>query len=793
MPGFEEHSLELIDLPLVLESLAGMTQTHAGRRAARRLRPLESPAAARRRLVLIVEIQQRLELGDPLPLSGLEDLTPLLKRLGSPLSSLPRTELWQLYYLTLIVAGLRGLELEEEFYPGLRAFLDGLRDLDDLRERFEAVFSPQGEIRDDASPELRRLLRERKSLDERLRDRLERLLGKAAEDGAVHERLVTRRDGRFVLPVLRDFRGSMPGIVHGQSKSGTTLYVEPLELVDANNELAALGYAVEAEIARILAELSSEAARRRESLAHDYRLVGELDLLQACARLARRLQARPVELTADGATLLRAARHPVLLLNRGDSASVVPIDIELGGEYQVLLITGPNAGGKTVALKTLGLLTVLAQCGLPLPVDDGSRVAWRDSLLADIGDEQSVAGDLSTFSYHVRRLGEILTAVDQSGGAVLVLLDEIGTGTDPDQGAALAMATLERLRSAGAWVLATSHYDSLKGFVYGAEGMENAAVDFDPHTLEPLYRLSTGTPGASNTLAMARNLGLDADLVEKAHEFLDDEYLRLDRLVEELEEERRRRREAERARRESIEELIRVRRETADRVAEIEAGKTEKLLRIKRELQNELELAEAETAAAAERLRKTERAPTDAGLSAARNRLKRQREELRNLEKPPPRPEKPVRQPDREMRVGDRVRLEGAKNAADLLELHADEAVIALGAMKMTVPRDKLTPVAERGTQPDASLDNLSLADRHVGPELMLRGMRVEEALEKLDKYLDDAALSGHTTVRIVHGKGTGALRFAVLEFLEGHRHVEAVTTPEHRFGGTGVTEVTLC
>ncbi|MBD3400751.1 MAG: endonuclease MutS2 [Candidatus Coatesbacteria bacterium] len=790
---FDEHSLELIDLPPVLERLAGQARTVSGKRRAHGLRPLAEPAAARRRMELIAELQVRLGQGETPPLERLEDLEPVFKRLDSPRLSLERADLWALHLLVVVVGGLTAVEPDGEVFPRLCAFLERLESLTGLRERFLAIFDERGEVRDDASAELHRLRSRLEDRRRRLQSRLTGLLDSAAAAGAVSEELITRREGRFVIPLLRDFRGRVPGIVHGQSKSGATLYVEPLEVVEANNELAALGYEIAAEIQRLLAELTEHARRRLPALRRDYDLVGELDLLTAAARLVRRLEARPCELTTTGHTRLIQARHPLLVLNRERIDEVVPIDLELGEPHQVLLITGPNAGGKTVALKTVGLLTVLAQCGLPIPVGEGSSIGWRQTVLADIGDEQSVAGDLSTFSYHVRRLGEILEAV---GERALVLLDEIGTGTDPDQGAALAMATLEKLRSHGAWVVATSHYDSLKGFVYGSPGMENAAVAFDPQTLEPLYRLTTGTPGTSNTLAMARNLGLNAELVAEAEGYLDDDYLRLDRLIEELESERKLRRDAERGRREALEELIRVRRDAARRVTAIEAGRTEKLQRLKQELQEELKLAEAETAAAARRLRDEKSAPTDAGLSKPRRRLQRQRERLaRELQERPgaaaAEPQSEGQKPA-ELAVGQRVRLDGATTAADLLELKGDEAVIAMGAVRMTVPVTKLTPTADGAPRRSGALDNVEVADRDVSHELNLRGMRVEEALEVLDKYLDDAALAGHERVRIIHGKGTGALRFAVLDFLRGHRHVAAFSTPEPQFGGTGVTEAEL-
>jgi DNA mismatch repair protein MutS2 len=780
--AFEEYSLHLLDFPLVLRELAGMTQTHAGGELALALRPTDVLGEVREGLALAEEARRLLATDSPLPIGRHEDLRPVFRELATPGATLASGALLELYFLAVVVEGLRKRRPDRERYPGLAAIVGGLVPLDDLRDAVGGVLEEDGTVRPDASPLLKRLTRDGERLRKKINDRLQAMITSPGLDDALGERVVTQRDGRFVIPVLRDFRGRVAGIVHDQSKTGTTLYVEPLTIVEENNELAALRHAEREEVARLLAELSELARADLDSLETDYGLVAGLDLIQAKGRLALRLKGAVPEL-GEGATRLLAARHPVLLLNH-PAEEVVPVDLELGGGYDTLLITGPNAGGKTVALKTLGLLTVMVQCGLPVPVSPDSTVGLRASVLADIGDEQSVEGDLSTFSYHVKRLGEIFKTV---GPGSLVLLDEIGTGTDPDQGAALAMAVLTRLQKVGAWVVATSHYDSLKGFVYGAGRMENAQVAFDPETLEPLYRVSVGTPGASNTLQMARRLGLDAGLVSEAEGYLDEEYLRLDRLIAQLEDERLRRGVAEEDNVRLGEELERLRRETAERIALVEGGKTAELQSLRRELEEELARVERETEEAARRLRERGDAPTDAGLSRSRERLKRQREKLgrRFIEEPSP-------VSAEGLAVGDRVRLEGTRTASDLLEIQGDRAVIAMGAVRMTVPLHRLTKVADRRPVGSARPGDVEVAEKHASHELVLVGRRVEEALEMLDKYLDDAALTGHSKVRVIHGRGTGALRFAVLDFLKDHRHVRGFAAAEPELGGIGVTEVEL-
>ncbi|HUT99317.1 MAG TPA: endonuclease MutS2 [bacterium] len=779
---FEEFSENLLDFPKILRELGGGTQTHAGRELALALSPTAALFEVREGLALADEARRLLATDSPLPIGRHEDLRPAFRSLAPPGATLEAGALLELYFLAVVVGGLRQKRPDDAIYPGLAAIVADILPLDDLRDAIGGVLEEDGSVKPDASPLLKRLSRDMERLRRRINDRLLEMIASPGLGDSLGERVVTQRDGRFVIPILRDFRGRVAGIVHDQSKSGTTLYVEPLAVVEENNELAALHRAEREEIARLFGELSELARSRLDAIELDYGLVARLDLAQAKGRLALKLGGAVPELTEDGPTRLLAARHPVLLLHH-PADEVVPVDLELGGDYDVLLITGPNAGGKTVALKTLGLLTVMVQSGLPIPVSPDSTVGIRASVLADIGDEQSVEGDLSTFSYHVKRLGEIFSAV---GRGSLVLLDEIGTGTDPDQGAALAMAVLTRLQSAGAWVVATSHYDSLKGFVYGAERMENAQVAFDPETLAPLYRVSIGSPGASNTLQMARRLGLDGGLVREAEGYLDEEYLRLDRLIAELEDERRRRGDAEVDNQHLRDELERVRRETAERIALIEGGKTAELEAIRRSLEEELARVEHETEEAARRLRERGQAPTDAGLSRPRERLKRQRDELKRRFTAEDRAPTDTG----EIAVGDRVRLDGARTASDLLEIKGDRAVIAMGAVRMTVPVSKLTKVAD--ARPAGPPESAEVPDRYVPSELLIVGKRVEEALEILDKYLDDAALAGHGNVRVIHGRGTGALRFAVLDFLKNHRHVRAFAAAEPKLGGIGVTEVEL-
>jgi len=790
--SFEEHSLKLLDFPEILRELAGNTRTWAGKQTALALCPLATIEEARCALDLAGESAQMLREMSPLPIGALEDLRPALKGLSQEGIPLRLGEIGQLYYLLVVTAGLFSRRPTLEEYPKLNEKLGRLRPLKELRNALERVFDSEGNLRDDASSELRRIRRSRDRLRSRLIDRLEKLGVSANAHSAVDEQPVTQRQGRYVIPILRELQSRLPGIVHDQSRSGATVYMEPLAVVGDNNELSSLEYAEQEEIARIISELGEKLAAEQTALNQNYQLIVEVDLIQASGRLTNRLDAAVPLLTKDGATLLLQARHPILLLNHSRN-KIIASDLALGGEYDVLLITGPNAGGKTVSLKTLGLLTAMAQSGLPIPAGADSTLDWCDDVLADIGDEQSVAGDLSTFSYHIHRLGEILRRVESgSANRSLVLLDEIGTGTDPDQGSALSMAVLLRLQRNGTQVIATSHYDSLKGFVYGAGRMENAAVDFDQQSLKPLYRLRVGTPGNSNTLSMARQFGLDEELIAEAEGYLDEEYLRLDKLINEFEEERRLRQQAETETTELRRELSQTRLENTRRTAALQAGKTKEMLQLREELYDELARIEGQIESAQSQLKRSKHSPTDAGLSKPRRKLREQKRKLKEkldsgeeLEATPA--------ISGELAVGDSVRLEGAKSAAALIALDGKNATIAMGAVKMTVPVKRLTRVATgKKKTTDVALDNLALTQREVSSELMLRGLYVEEGLELLERYLDEAALVGLSQVRIIHGKGTWVMRNAVVEYLKSHPRVVDYFTPEQRAGGTGVTVAVL-
>jgi DNA mismatch repair protein MutS2 len=604
--------------------------------------------------------------------------------------------------------------------------------------------------------------------------------------------LITQRAGRYVIPIKADFKGRIPGIVHDSSASGATLFIEPLSVVETGNRWRQLQIEEEKEVERILAELSAHVADLAEELGWTVNALAELDLILAKARYANALDATepvlvPVKgrqtATHPGTTLdLRQARHPLL-----DPESVVPIDIHLGPDFFILVITGPNTGGKTVSLKTVGLMVAMAQSGLHLPVAANSALSIFDGIYADIGDEQSIEQSLSTFSSHLTNIVNIL---DQATPRSVVLLDELGAGTDPVEGSALARALLSHLLAQRCTTLVATHYSELKAFAHTTPGVENASMEFSLETLSPTYRLRVGLPGRSNAFAIASRLGLSQEIIRQAQALVSPEELETESLLTEIQQAHREavvaRDQAVQAQREAAEENRRL----AIRLAAIEAERAailgEARAQARRELKDvraEIEELRAEIAGRASASSLGER-----WLAQARARLEETEEAV--APPPPPLPPEETVLPG-EIVVGDTVWIKGLATTGEVAELSDESAEVLVGSFRVRVAASDLE---RRGRMAPAKTQEPRLTVSHSSPapppalELDLRGQRVEQALPRVDKYLDDAFLAGMPFVRIIHGKGTGALRQAVQAQLRDHPLVRSFRSGEQGEGGTGVT-----
>jgi DNA mismatch repair protein MutS2 len=668
--------------------------------------------------------------------------------------------------------------MEGDAYPAFSEFVDHVADLPNLEEDLKRAIGENGEVLDGASEDLRRIRSQLRTAHSRVVERIRRYLSSTDHAQALQELIVTTRDGRYVVPVRADRRSQLAGVVHDTSASGQTLYVEPFEVVELNNRWRELQAAERHEVERILSWLTEQVAREEDSLLITLDAMAAIDLALAKARfaVAERLTQPVIPEPGVRRIILHKARHPLI-----DRKVVVPIDVQLGVDFRILVITGPNTGGKTVALKTVGLAVLMAQSGLFIPADPGSELSVFDGIFADIGDEQSIEQSLSTFSSHMTRVIATLRSVTSES---LVLFDELGAGTDPQEGAALARALIEELLNIGCLSITTTHYSELKSFAYMTPEVENASVEFDLATLSPTYRLLVGIPGRSNALSIAARLGLPEQVLERARAYLDPETEHVDTLLAEIV---ARRNAAEAASREAAQ--ARQSAEAALRDAERQraAAQREALLEI------EQELAEARAA-----IRRLEKMPEQVPVPEARKQAPAARKELEAATRQVRQTQR-KRQPEimknQTLKLGDIVSLTTLGGEGEIVGFSPDglEADIQMGAFKLRQPIDDLRKVKKvRQQQSSAPRISTPPPRQRVDMELNLRGQRAAGVEKELDDYLNDAYLANIPWVRIIHGKGTGALREVVRQFLSGHPLVTHYETPPPNEGGDGVTIVYL-
>jgi DNA mismatch repair protein MutS2 len=777
----DARTLRVLEFPRILEALADGTVTPMGRAQALGLRPSADPSEVRARLD---ETAEAVALGAEaeIPVRGARDLEPLVARAaaGGVLDPLELLDVAQTLGVARQVSG--HLRARRHRAPRLAAQADLLTVRADLEAAIGAAVDERGQVKDAASPDLRRIRDQIRDVERRLRESLDRVLRDPILSRYLQEPLITTRGDRFVVPVKAEHRGQFPGIVHDASASGATVFMEPLALVPLGNQKRELAAAERDEILRILRRLSAAVGEAAGAIRRNGQVLGALDLAAAKAKLASRLRCTMPEVRTDGILRLVGARHPVLALVRGCDG-VVPIDVELGRSFTTLVITGPNTGGKTVALKTIGLLTVMAQAGLQIPALEGSAVAVFEQVHADIGDEQSVAQNLSTFSSHMTAIVGMLRRLRPPA---LVLLDEVGAGTDPTEGTALARAIIETLHRRGVRTVVTTHYNELKMLASTEPGIENASVEFDAETLQPTFRLRTGLPGRSNALLIAERLGLDPAIVAAARASLAPEQQAVEQVLADL---ARDRAAAERDRADAAAARAAAEEAQGRLMAELEHLRAERR-RLLAEARRAGEAIVEETRRRLDAVMAEVRAArTEAAVRQARQHLRAALEALPAPEPPPAQPDEPVEhvevgQPVFVATLGRPGIVRGAPDARDEVE-------VEIGPIHARVPRAALRRVALPVAARSAGTVEVP-ASPPVARSLSVRGQTVDEALLAADRYLDEAVRAGLPQVIIVHGKGTGALRRALHEFLRGHPHVRGYRLGEHGEGGSGVTVVTL-
>lgn len=794
-----ERSLKVLEYPKIIALLAQMTAFAPGRELAERLTPMTDLAAVEEALAATAEAAELLERGGGDLLAEARDVREAVRRagLGGVLS--PAELLEVAATAAAIRKARRTLLADPNANPRLARLALRMGTFVDVEDAVDACIGDDGQVLDRASAKLAQLRSRIRTLQARARERLESALRSAAAKNLLQEALITMRNGRYVVPVKQEHRHDVPGIVHDTSASGATVFVEPMAVVELNNEISAAKAEEEREVARILGELSRRVGDVAEEFLESVAALAELDLAVAKARLARQMNAVRPQMNADGWIAIRGGRHPLL------KGSVVPVDVWVGRDFRVLVITGPNTGGKTVTLKTIGLFCLMAQAGLFVPAEEGTELSAFQGVFADIGDEQSIEQNLSTFSSHMANIVDMLAVVDRR---CLVLLDELGAGTDPAEGAALAMAILEHLQQVGAVVVATTHYSELKAFVHGHAGMENASMEFDLETLAPTYRLQMGLPGRSNALEIAARLGLPDPILERARgQFSRHDNVRVEDLLRSLQEASRaaeeERREAERLRAEAE----RLREELEAKRREWQHRRLELLESAQREAKEMVRAARKEAEAIIAELRRRQ---DEAGVQQARQGLARLGSRLAEIEAVSTEDKSGlaaaahVAAPTQGLRAGDTV-LVRSINQTGLLQNGPDSQgqwTVVIGSMRVVVPQDDLMPVAPQqssrtvdsaGARPGRVRVSVAQEKRaSISPEVHLRGMTVDEALTVLEKYMDDAVLAGLERVRVVHGKGTGTLRQVVQQYLRTHPRVKSYYFADPASGGHGVTVAEL-
>ncbi|WP_370454547.1 endonuclease MutS2 [Geobacillus sp. C56-T2] len=727
-----------------------------------------------------------LRLAGYAPLDGVVDVRPHLKRaaIGGTLSP---QELLEVAATAAASRQMKRLitDLQEEHggLERLASYAAELAEAPELEHDVRRSIDDHGEVLDAASDRLRSLRGQIRSAEARIREKLESIIRSPAAQKQLSDAIVTIRNDRYVIPVKQEYRSAYGGIVHDQSASGATLFIEPQAVVELNNALREARMKEKQEIERILRELSAKVAAQAEPLARAVEALAALDFAFAKAKYARRIQATKPAVNNRGYLRFLQARHPLL-----DQEKAVPNDIELGGDYTTIVITGPNTGGKTVTLKTIGLLTVMAQAGLFIPAADGSEAAVFRSVFADIGDEQSIEQSLSTFSSHMVNIVDILRHVD---GESLVLFDELGAGTDPQEGAALAIAILDEVHGRGARTVATTHYPELKAYGYNRAGVVNASVEFDTETLRPTYKLLIGIPGRSNAFDISRRLGLDERVIERAKAQVSAESHSVESMIASLERSKKQAEEDEARARAALKEAERMRAEWEQTLAALEEEKEERLAEAAKQATDIIRAAEREAERIIHelrRLQKEKRAEVnEQELAAAKQRLAAAVPKVEKRKKAKKAVSRRVFQP------GDEVRVTSLNQKGYLIEkVSDDEWQVQLGILKMKIHERDLEYIGSAPANEVTPIATVKGKDAHVSLELDLRGERYEDALIRLEKYLDDAVLAGYPRVSIIHGKGTGALRQGVQQFLKQHRAVKHFRFGEANEGGTGVTIVEL-
>lgn len=781
-------TLKTLEYYKITEMLKDRTGSSYGKELADQLMPSVKPAEVTELITETQEASSIIYAADKVPLGGIREIRSLIKRaeIGGVLEPHEILAVGSTLYAARKLKSF--IQVWQEKAPGLNTFIQQIINFPKLEKAIENTISEHGAVLDEASSELARIRREIRSGQQRIKEKLDHILRSPEYHKFFQEVLVTIRGDRYVIPVKQEYRNSFPGIVHDQSASGATVFIEPMSVVNLNNELKQAIAAEINEIERILRAISAQIAAVAAEIRLSCDITAKIDLIFAKAYLARDLKANCPVLNTAGFVDIRQARHPLI-----SAEVIVPIDINIGKKFNTLIITGPNTGGKTVSLKTLGLFVLMTQSGLFIPAAPGSEISVFKQVFADIGDEQSIEQSLSTFSAHMTSL---VGTLKNARPGDLVLIDEIGAGTDPDEGAALAMAILDYLTNKQVKTIATTHYSELKAFAYSRGEVENASVEFDIATLRPTYKLLIGTPGSSNALLISRRLGLNKDIVEQAKKYLNKEHQEFEQLVSELEMQKQAYYQKIAKTEELQNEIVTLRNELQVEQAALEEKRRKILADTYEEATQVIRRGRREIEAVIEEL-KTQYNVKDSSarqkaINSARQRIRREAESLQadgilNYET-----ELSVEQ----VKQGDLVFVAGVNQQGTVLAIRNTELTVQLGIMRLNVPV-KQCHIVKNNKLKDQTADfspgrSHSLKNDSVPLQIDIRGTTIDEAENILEKYLDNAVLAGLNEVLVIHGKGTGALRKGIRDYFYKQQQVKSISIAQINEGGNGATTVKL-
>ena len=787
MSELYEKSLQKLELDQVLQRLSACAGSEGGKAACLLLRPtsdLEEVTLLLQQTTAASDLCAR--KGNPV-FGDVTDVSSSLERAERGGTLQPK-ELLRVAGILRCARTIQGYVSPDDPSTVLDSLFRSLTPNKYLEDKIFGAILSEEEIADTASTALADIRRHMRIQSGKIRDSLQKVISSPAYSKFLREPIITIRQGRYVVPVKSECKNDVPGLVHDVSATGSTYFVEPMSAVNANNALRELELKEKKEIERILAELSAEAAGYRSAIDLDYQLLVQLDVIFAKAKLSYQMRAGEPIMNEKGRVELRKARHPLI-----DPKTVVPISVRLGTDFDSMIITGPNTGGKTVTLKTIGLLTLMAECGLHIPARDGSTLSTFEAILADIGDEQSIAQSLSTFSSHMRTIVDVVAQCDDR---TLVLFDELGAGTDPAEGAALATAIIEFCRKMGSRVVATTHYAELKLYAMRTKGVINASCEFDVETLRPTYRLLIGIPGKSNAFAISRKLGLAEEILKEADSLVDKSDKDFEDVLSQLESQRQQmesaRVEAERLR----QETAKIKQQSEQYQAQLQKEKEKAMESARKEAQYIIEEARAAANLASEELKAMKKQLQDradtTGFNQRQSELRRNLNEAEDkLRSAQPKKERP--KPSRGILVGDTVELLKLGTKASVIGINKDGSLqLQAGILKMTAAPEEVylleneNPYKEKGARPKHSGREMKISA--MPTEIDLRGMDAIEAICVLDRYLDEAMRANLTQVRIIHGKGTGTLRAAVQQDLKKNKYIKSFRLGVYGEGEDGVT-----